>query len=85
MHMKSSPTEIVKESDGTLTVKLEPAKKDKDSSSGGDSIEIKGNQQVVLSVGRAANTKGLGLEEVGVEMGRFSLCSCMAIFCQPEV
>eukprot|EP00878_Enallax_costatus_P002153 GHUV01002322.1.p1 GENE.GHUV01002322.1~~GHUV01002322.1.p1 ORF type:complete len:489 (+),score=103.23 GHUV01002322.1:186-1652(+) len=68
MHMCSNPTEIVKESDGTLTVKMEPANKDKDGS-GSSSSEIRGNQQVVLAVGRAAKTKGLGLEEVGVEMG----------------
>jgi glutathione reductase (NADPH) len=74
MHMSSNPTEIIKESDGTLTVKLDPINKDKDSSSSsssssGSSSEIRGNQQVVLAVGRAAKTKGLGLEELGVEMG----------------
>eukprot|EP00882_Tetradesmus_deserticola_P000964 GHRQ01001045.1.p1 GENE.GHRQ01001045.1~~GHRQ01001045.1.p1 ORF type:complete len:615 (+),score=246.99 GHRQ01001045.1:169-2013(+) len=86
MHMGCNPTEIVRESDGTLTVKLEPKEKkdsgDKESgkadkpssqgngSSGSGCSEIRGNQQVVLAVGRAAKTKGLGLEEVGVEMGK---------------
>ncbi|KAF6251553.1 hypothetical protein COO60DRAFT_1471586 [Scenedesmus sp. NREL 46B-D3] len=85
MHMGCNPTEIVREADGTLTVKLAPMEK-KDSSdkraptadkpsggggSGGGSgcSEIRGNQQVVLAVGRAGKTKGLGLEDVGVEMG----------------
>eukprot|EP00879_Flechtneria_rotunda_P010042 GHRR01010500.1.p1 GENE.GHRR01010500.1~~GHRR01010500.1.p1 ORF type:complete len:609 (+),score=239.62 GHRR01010500.1:462-2288(+) len=79
MHMRSNPTEIVKEADGTFTVKLEPIKKDKDNKDKGISAdasgnaagvtEIRGNQQVVLATGRSAKTKGLGLEEVGVEMG----------------
>jgi pyruvate/2-oxoglutarate dehydrogenase complex dihydrolipoamide dehydrogenase (E3) component len=73
MHMSSNPTEIVKESDGTLAVKLEPVSKDKGSAgaAGADSTasEIRGNDTVVLAVGRAGKTKGLGLEEVGVEMG----------------
>lgn len=80
MHMSSSPTAIIKESDGTLTVKLEPVSKDsKDQGStgastgagaaGGGASEIRGNDTVVLAVGRAGKTKGLGLEEVGVEMG----------------
>lgn len=74
MHMNSNPTEIVKEADGTLTVKLQPANKDKQAataSGGTDSsgTEIRGNGTVVLAVGRAGKTKGLGLEEIGVDMG----------------
>jgi len=75
MHMNSNPTEIVKEQDGTFTLKVEPiSKDDKHGSSGGNSstkaaTEIRGNNAVVLAVGRAGKTKGLGLEEIGVEMG----------------
>jgi pyruvate/2-oxoglutarate dehydrogenase complex dihydrolipoamide dehydrogenase (E3) component len=76
MHMSSNPTEIIREADGTLTVKLEPAQKkyssntaSSASSSSSGCTEIRGNNQVVLAVGRAAKTKGLGLEEAGVEMG----------------
>jgi glutathione reductase (NADPH) len=72
MHMSSNPTEIIKEADGKLTVKVEPASKDKSgdsSSSSSSSTEIRGNDTVVLAVGRAGKTKGLGLEEIGVEMG----------------
>ena len=81
MHMNCNPTDIIREADGTLTVKLAPAeKKDGSSSSSSSSSsgssgcgEIRGNAQVVLAVGRAAKTKGLGLEEVGVEMGECRL------------
>lgn len=75
MHMNSNPTEIIKEQDGTLTLKMEPISKDDKQGSAGDSSstkaasEIRGNNAVVLAVGRAGKTKGLGLEEVGVEMG----------------
>lgn len=73
MHMNTNPTEIIKESDGSLTVKLESANKDKQNSGSTDSssssTEIRGNGTVVLAVGRAGKTKGLGLEEIGVEMG----------------
>jgi pyruvate/2-oxoglutarate dehydrogenase complex dihydrolipoamide dehydrogenase (E3) component len=88
MHMSSNPTEIIRESNGTLTVKLEPAQK-KDSAANQDKAEsaaagssssrcseVSGNDQVVLAVGRAAKTKGLGLEEVGVEMGEW-LCGLL--------
>jgi pyruvate/2-oxoglutarate dehydrogenase complex dihydrolipoamide dehydrogenase (E3) component len=81
MHMNCNPAEIIRESDGTLTVKLAPAEKkgnDSSSSSSGCS-EIRGNAQVVLAVGRAAKTKGLGLEELGVEMGK--LCCCDGRYC----
>uniref|UniRef100_A0A383VZR7 Glutathione-disulfide reductase n=1 Tax=Tetradesmus obliquus TaxID=3088 RepID=A0A383VZR7_TETOB len=70
MHMNCNPTDIIREADGSLTVKLAPAeKKDSSSSSSSGGGEIRGNAQVVLAVGRAAKTKGLGLEEIGVEMG----------------
>jgi pyruvate/2-oxoglutarate dehydrogenase complex dihydrolipoamide dehydrogenase (E3) component len=79
MHMSSNPTEIIREADGTLTVKLEPAQKKDSSNTAGSPgsssssgcSEIRGNHQVVLAVGRAAKTKGLGLEEAGVEMGEW--------------
>lgn len=81
LHMRRNPTAIEKAPDGKLTVKIEPANKDKrgsgssgdsgssDSGSSGGSSEISGNNVVVLAVGRAASTKGLGLEDVGVELG----------------
>jgi glutathione reductase (NADPH) len=72
MHMSSNPTDIIQEADGKLTVKVEPANKDKHSSNSSNSssgTEIRGNDTVVLAVGRAGKTKGLGLEEIGVEMG----------------
>lgn len=74
LHMCANPTDIIKESDGTLTVKLEPLNKTSKEGKGveGSScskFEIRGNDQVVLAVGRGAKTKGLGLEDVGVEMG----------------
>jgi pyruvate/2-oxoglutarate dehydrogenase complex dihydrolipoamide dehydrogenase (E3) component len=89
MHMSSNPTEIIREADGTLTVELEPAQK-KDSSNTASSAssssssssgctEIRGNDQVVLAVGRAAKTKGLGLEEAGVEMGEWLFESSQSI------
>jgi glutathione reductase (NADPH) len=73
MHMNTNPTQIIKEPDGSLTVKLEPANKDKQTTGSSDSssssTEIRGNGTVVLAVGRAGKSKGLGLEEIGVEMG----------------
>lgn len=73
MHMGCNPTAIVREPDGTLTVQLEPASaKGRGAGSGVDSNstgEIRGSEQVVVAVGRAAKTAGLGLEGLGVEMG----------------
>ena len=60
-----NPTEIIKQPDGKFTVKLAPVKE------GGNEVEIKDNDQVVLATGRGAKTKGLGLEEVGVELGEW--------------
>jgi glutathione reductase (NADPH) len=81
LHTNTSPSDIIKEVDGKLTVKLEGMKKNADKPSGGSSdssgssssssavTELRGNDTVVLAVGRAGKTKGLGLEDVGVEMG----------------
>lgn len=97
LHMSSNPTAIIKEADGTTTVKVESLNKksnkqsnnsgDKDSkgdqsssSSSNEVLEIRGNQQVVLAVGRGAKTKGLGLEEVGVEMGESKLYSSLSMW-----
>eukprot|EP00775_Hariotina_reticulata_P007825 gene7825-8022_t len=86
MHMVSNPTVIIKEPDGSLTVRIEPVKPkeeqsqqespqhhslgpassrtDQDGStlqSGQQGVfEIRGNDQVVLAVGRGGKTKGLG-------------------------
>ncbi|GMH32296.1 hypothetical protein BSKO_00130 [Bryopsis sp. KO-2023] len=62
LHPAQSPTEIIKEEDGTFTVKL------KDGS--GNESEIKGADKVMMATGRSPNTKGLGLEELGIETAK---------------
>jgi pyruvate/2-oxoglutarate dehydrogenase complex dihydrolipoamide dehydrogenase (E3) component len=62
--MNANPTEVVKQPDGRLTVKVAGL-------NGGEDSCIPDNDQVVLAVGRGSKTKGLGLEEAGVEMGEW--------------
>lgn len=64
LHMSANPTEVVKQPDGRLTVKISGLNGREDSC-------ITDNDQVVLAVGRGAKTKGLGLEETGVELGEW--------------
>mmetsp|Transcript_12967 Transcript_12967/g.33445 ORF Transcript_12967/g.33445 Transcript_12967/m.33445 type:complete len:561 (+) Transcript_12967:165-1847(+) len=59
MHPDFSPTEIVKNDDGTLTLKCEA----KDGSKFEETCDV-----VMMATGRRAKTENLGLEEVGVAM-----------------
>jgi glutathione reductase (NADPH) len=61
LHPGTSPTKVVKQPDGRLTVSL--------SSKDGSSVEIKDNDQVLMATGRVPKTQGLGLESAGVKLG----------------
>lgn len=60
LHPGRSPTEIVKDGDGSFTVKL------KDSN--GEVSEISGAEVVMMATGRSPNTKNVGLEAAGVNL-----------------
>lgn len=57
-----NPVEIKKQEDGRFTVVLKSAN--------GTLSEVNDNDQVLMATGRAPNTKGLGLEEAGVQTGQ---------------
>ena len=59
VHLNTSPTKLEKGSDGKikLTVKTKDGKD-----------ELGGIDQVLFATGRKPNTKGLGLDEIGVEL-----------------
>ena len=59
MHLNMSPTMLEKGSDGKI--KLTAETKDGEE-------ELVGIDQVLFATGRKPNTKGLGLDEIGVEL-----------------
>uniref|UniRef100_A0A7S0WML1 Glutathione-disulfide reductase n=1 Tax=Chlamydomonas leiostraca TaxID=1034604 RepID=A0A7S0WML1_9CHLO len=61
LHPGFKPQEIRKQPNGKLTVVFT----DKE----GKSVEVADNDQVLMATGRVPNTRGLGLEEAGVQMG----------------
>lgn len=62
MHPGFSPVEVRKQPDGRLTAVLA----DKE----GKTIEVADNDKVMMATGRAPKVQGLGLEEVGVKLGK---------------
>lgn len=62
MHPGYSPVEVIKQENGKLTCVVA----DKE----GNKVEIKDNDQVMMATGRVPKIQGLGLEQVGVQLGK---------------
>lgn len=62
LHPGYSPLEVRKQDNGLLTILLA----DKE----GNKCEITDNDQVFMATGRAPKVSGLGLENVGVKLGK---------------
>ncbi|CAL5227621.1 g10625 [Coccomyxa viridis] len=60
-HGLSSPSKITKESNGKLTVTVDPYKRE------GDSFSLDNVDQILFATGRKPRTKDIGLEDVGVK------------------
>lgn len=84
LHPSLSPKSVAKNADGSLTLTLV------DSSGQESSLVV---EQVMLATGRAPNTRGLGLDKVGVELDKrgavavdaYSMTACPSVWAVGDV